>query len=399
MTDTLVPDAGRRGRLLLTQAAALVWGLQFAFLNPALAFFLTDVLGANAGEVGLILALFNASGFVASLIVPAIADRRRDYLGPILTSGFLSLALAASLGLVGSLPWAAVALVVLGGPAGVGSSLLFAHLNAAGDSHGEVMSSRAMVSAAWVVGPPLAMMLAGAAGIRSVLVAIAAASVLGIGFIVALRRRSSSVVAPAARPSDEGGPLPMGRLVLVVVTFVALQATNATSTSMMTLFTVHGLGLDPVWGGVALAVAAGIEIPALLLLGRLSARHRPLRLLIVGVIAGGLYYLGIAMVTGVVGLIAVQLLNAWFVATVQGVGMVWFMDIIPRPGIASGLFSNTFRIGAVLSGALIAVSGTAAGYTGMYLLCAALSAFALTVLLVVGRLGRRAVSPGAVSPG
>lgn len=395
-----VPDPGRRARLLLTQSAALVWGLQFAFLNPALALFLTDLLGASAAEVGLVLALFNASGFVASLIVPAIADRRQDYLGPILVSGLLSLALAASLGFVGSLPWAAAALVVLGGPAGVGSSLLFAHLNAAGYSHGEVMASRAMVSAAWVAGPPLAMLLAGAAGIRSVLVAIAAASALGIAFIVALRRRSGQVSAPVALASDGGGPLPMGRLVIVVVAFVALQATNATSTSMMTLFTVRGLGLDAVWGGLALAVAALIEIPALLLLGRLATRVRPLRLLVVGVIAGTLYYAGIAFVTGVVGLIAVQLLNAWFVATLQGVGLVWFMDIIPRPGIASGLFSNTHRIGAVLSGGVIAVSGTAAGYAGMYLLCAALTGFALAVLLVVGRLGRAGapVGPGESRP-
>ena len=69
---------------LLVPSAALLWGLQFAFLNPALALLLVALYDASAGEVGTVLAVYNASGFVASLLVPAHADRQREYLRPML---------------------------------------------------------------------------------------------------------------------------------------------------------------------------------------------------------------------------------------------------------------------------------------------------------------------------
>ena len=47
-------------------------------------------------------------------------------------------------------------LVVLGGPAGVGSSLLFAQLKHTGAGVSEVVNTQAIVSVARVAGPPLA---------------------------------------------------------------------------------------------------------------------------------------------------------------------------------------------------------------------------------------------------
>ena len=118
-------------RRLLVPSAALLWGLQFALLNPILAVLLVAVFDATAAQVGLVLAVYNASGFVASLILPAYADRRHDYVRPMLACAILTLALAGLLALTTSLPVAVCALVALGGPAGVGNSLLFAQLNTA----------------------------------------------------------------------------------------------------------------------------------------------------------------------------------------------------------------------------------------------------------------------------
>jgi MFS transporter, SET family, sugar efflux transporter len=71
---------------LLIPSAALLWGLQFAFLNPALALLLV-ALDATAAEVGWVLAVYNASGFVASLVLPAYADRKGNYLWPLRCAG------------------------------------------------------------------------------------------------------------------------------------------------------------------------------------------------------------------------------------------------------------------------------------------------------------------------
>jgi hypothetical protein len=48
---------------LLIPSAALLWGLQFAFLNPALALLLVALFDATAAEVGWVLAVYNGSGF------------------------------------------------------------------------------------------------------------------------------------------------------------------------------------------------------------------------------------------------------------------------------------------------------------------------------------------------
>ncbi|MFH8251479.1 MFS transporter [Microbacterium sp. B2969] len=373
-----------RHATMLAQAAALAWGLQFAFLTPTLALLLTDLLGATAAQVGLVLALYNASGFVASLIVPAWADRRHEYLTPMVVCGILTLALAVALALAGTIPIAAIALIVLGGPAGTGASLFFAHLRAAGWGRSAVMGARAMISVAWVAGPPLAMLLAGTFGTRSILVALVVIAIAGIVLIVAMRRGGTDPGTAAVQADQQSTPLSRVRITGVLAAFVALQATNAAITSVMTLFAVDDLGLNPIWGGIALGVAALAEIPALFLLGRLSTRFGPVALLIVGSTVGIAFYAVMAVVHDPVTLVLAQLLNAWFFATVAGVGLTWFQDIIPRPGLASGLFTNTRRIGSILAGGLIALAGTSAGYSGTFVACAAVTATALVLIVAVG---------------
>ncbi len=82
-------------RRLLVPSSALLWGLQMAFLSPALALILVDLYGATTTEVGWVLAIYNVSGFVASLLFPAYADKKQDYLGPMLACGVLTLVLAS----------------------------------------------------------------------------------------------------------------------------------------------------------------------------------------------------------------------------------------------------------------------------------------------------------------
>ena len=140
---------------------------------------------------------------------------------------------------------------------------------------------------------------------------------------------------------------------MIVAAFIALQAANSAAVSIMSLFVTETLGLDVMWAGVALGVAAGLEIPALLLIGRLSYRFSKLRLIASGCVVGTVYYAAMVFVPGPVLLIGLQVLDAWFFAVVAGVGLTLFQQIIPRPGLASGLFVNTRRLGAIVSGAVI----------------------------------------------
>ncbi len=345
---------------------------------------------ATPGEVGVVLAVYNASGFLASLAVPAYADRRQDYLRPLLGCGVLTVALAALMASTTSLPVAVAGLVLLGGPAGVGVSLLFAELKHVGAPSSDIVHTRAYISFAWVAGPPLAAAIIGGLGNRAVLLAIAAVAVLNVATTaVMLRVRShpSAAPSPAVDPAaEEGTTPPRTGVALLVVAFIALQASNAAAVSVMSLFVTARLGLDLAWAGVTLGVAAALEIPALLLLGRLTGRIPELPLIVSGCFAGISYYTAMTFVDGPVLLIGLQPLNAWSFAVVAGAGLTLFQRVIARPGLASGMYTNTRRLGAVVSGPVLGLgSVTALGYSGVFVACAALTTAALVVLGAVSR--------------
>jgi len=110
-------------------------------------------------------------------------------------------------------------------------------------------------------------------------------------------------------------------------------------------------------------------------------------LIATGCVAGIAYYAAMTYVSGPVLLIGVQVLNAWFVAVVAGVGLALFQQVIPRPGLATGLYTNARRIGAVCSGPLIAFGSlTVLGYRGVFAACAALTVLALILIVVARRM-------------
>lgn len=377
---------------LLVPSTALIWGLQIAFLNPALALILVSLYDATTTEVGVVLAVYNASGFIASLVVPAYADRHGDYLRPMVGCGVLTLLLALLLASTTSLPVAVLALVLVGGPASVGSSLLYAHLRHAGARSADIVNTRAIVSVAWVGGPPLATLIIGILGERAILLALAAVSVLGITATAALsaqhRRTLASESSAGAKATFEEEDLGLNRtaVFLVVAAFVLLQAGNATVTSILTVYVTETLHVDVVWAGIALGVAAGLEVPALILIGRLSSRYSSFGLLTTGTLAGIAYYLGVAATPGPVLLLILQPLNAWAFAAIAGVGLPLFQQMIPRPGLSTGLYMNTRRIGAIVSGPLIALGSlTVFGNRGIFVGCAVVTAAALVVISVVSR--------------
>jgi MFS transporter, SET family, sugar efflux transporter len=374
---------------LLIPSSAMLWGLQFAFLNPALALLLVTLFNATAADVGWVLAVYNASAFLASLVVPAYADRKRNYLAPMLACGVLTLSLCGLLAATTSLPIAVVGLITLGGPAGVGTSLLFAHLRHSGASVTDSMNTRAIVSFAWVAGPPLATFIMGALGNRAILIAIGAVAVLNIGttaIMISGQQRSPAAREASASSLGHGEPMSKGTIAVIFLGFIALQAANSSAVSIMSLFVTERLGLDLRWAGVILGVSAALEIPALLLVGRLGRRLSSRSLLISGCIAGIAYYAAMAVANNPAVLVALQILNAWQFAMVAGVGLTLFQRIIPRPGLASGLFANAARLGAIVSGAVISTgSTTSLGYQGVFAASAGLTLLALVLLSIAGR--------------
>lgn len=381
------------GRLLLP-ASALLWGLQFAFLNPAIGIILVTLYDATPAEVGLSLAAYNVSGFVSTLVVPTRADRSGDYLVPMLWCGALTVALTSALALSTTLAPAVLALVALGGPAGVGIGLLFAHQRSAGASVPEMMRTRAVFSFSWVAGPPLAAFLMGLLGNRSVLWAIAGVAVVGMaitGVMIRARSRSGDAPAMAAGPADRlVDAVRRPGVPLLVVALVVLMAAGSAAVSALPLLVTQQLGLDVIWSGIALGVAAGLEIPVLLALGRVAHRYGQRRLVAGGCAAGVAYFVTMTFCAGPVVLVGAQPLNAVFVAAVSGLGLTLVQDVVGRPGLASALFMNTNRIGAIIAGPVLAIGGLRGpGYSGVFAVCACLVVVGLSLLVLERARSRR----------
>ena len=68
----------RAGDRTLIPVAALLWGLQFAFLNPSIGLLLASLYDASAAQVGWALAAYNISGFVSTMIVTPPAGSRQS---------------------------------------------------------------------------------------------------------------------------------------------------------------------------------------------------------------------------------------------------------------------------------------------------------------------------------
>jgi MFS transporter, SET family, sugar efflux transporter len=383
---------------LLVPSSALLWGLQFALLSPALAIILVTLYDASTADMGWSLAIYNAGGFIASLLIPAWADRRRSYLLIMLGCGLLTIALAGALAAVTTLPLATVALVVLGGPAGLGTTMLFAHLRDAGASTSRIVNTRAIISVAWMGGPPLASLIIGWFGGRGILAALVVIAILNIAMTVAMmshRKRGdgSAPTSPTARSATHLPPQGRAATVLIVAAFVFFQATNATAMTFMAIYVTQTVGLPILWAGITLGVAAALEVPALIIVGRLGDRISHLTLVAVGAIAGIAYYLGLAAVTEPVLLLSLQLLNAISFAAISGIGLALFQDLIPGAGLSTGLYMNTRRIGSIVSGPIIALGALPLiGQRGIFLACAILTLAGLGLVDIARRAAATTVS-------
>jgi len=371
---------------------SFLWGLQFSFVNPSLALLLASVYGASTAQVSLALAISSAAGLLAAWLIPRWCDRRADYIRPLIGCGIAMIGLCLVLGLSSSLPLAVLGLVVFGAPAGVGVALLFGFVSHTGGPPSEVVRTRAVFSASWVAGPPVASGIIALAGGHALVWVLAGVTVVNIAVTTRLLR--ARVVADVAPSPVRTTPARVPRTVvaLLVVAFALLATINSATVSITTLFVSDDLGLSPLWGGVALGVAAGLEVPVLLLIGRHHGRLRDLTLLTFACVLCAGYGATMALAHSGLVVIAAQLFNAGFVAIIAGAGLTLFQALIPGPSTAAGAFSNAQRLGGLLAGPLIGLASVAGGLRTVFAAGVLVALVSLVVLRLVARLGRREVS-------
>jgi SET family sugar efflux transporter-like MFS transporter len=360
-------------------------GSAMAVVLPFLSLFLSTAVRAGPIQVTVFLVVGPLAGVVAATLLGRWSDRwpiRRALLIGASTAGLIGMGLTAFVRNY----WILLALTVSATAlAGAMFPQTFAYarqvLARTGGKQAAlgISSLRTVFSLAWVAGPPLGAVLLHAGGF-TVLFGVAA-GLYALSALVAVGWLGEPEPGGPPKAPDSRRIPASHTLLLSAVAFTMLQTPLTLAVQALPLFISTDLGGDVRDAGLILGLCAALEIPLMLGLGALAARIRLRLLVLAGAGCGVGYYALVAVSSSVWMLAAAQLLDALFIAAVSGLGIAYMQDLLPQsPGQATTLFTNSFPIGAMLSGPLFGLAQHF-GYRLGYVMAASLCLAGLTVLL------------------
>lgn len=367
---------------------AFMMGVAGALQAPTLSLFLSREVGAQPFWVGLFYTVNAIAGILVSLTLAKRSDNRGDRRKLIMFCCLMAIGNALLFAFNRHYLTLITCGVLLASLANTAMPQLFALAREYADSSARevVMFSsvmRAQLSLAWVIGPPLAFMLAlnyGFTIMFSIAAAIFAVSLVLIAFMLpSVARVEQPVDASAAQVN--GWQDKNVRMLFIASTL--MWTCNTMYIIDMPLWISVELGLSDKLAGVLMGTAAGLEIPAMILAGFYVKRFGKRRMMIAAVAAGVLFYVGLIFFHSRTALLALQLFNAVFIGIVAGIGMLWFQDLMPgRAGAATTLFTNSISTGVILAGVIQGAVAQSFGHFAVYWVIAAIS---VVTLVMTGR--------------
>jgi SET family sugar efflux transporter-like MFS transporter len=408
MTLEPAPRPRSVGRTLLPLAFVfLAVGISTAMVGPFLSLFLSTEVGVGPLAVTVFLVATPLAGVLAATLAGRLSDRRpirRRIMIAASGAGLVGTGLAA---FVREYPLLLALSLTVFAFAGTlyPQSFAYARQVLTRDDPDRaaiaISALRTVFSLAWVAGPPLAAVLLDAGGFRLVYGAASVTYVLS-GLVAVFFLKELPAAAPRAKgedgvtaPVERLGPEPSRRVLwLTVAAFVLLQCPLMLGIQAMPLYISHDLGGQVSDAGLILGLCALLEIPLMLTFGWLATRVRLRTLLVFGACCGISYETLASLATGVSLLVAAQIVNALFIAAVNGLGISYMQDMLPgHPGRATTMFTNSFPIGAVLAGPIFGLAQEF-GFRWAYVINVGLCVTGLAVLLVARPPARSPASTG-----
>ncbi|EAX8243144.1 MFS transporter [Salmonella enterica] len=367
---------------------AFMMGVAGALQAPTLSLFLSREVGAQPFWVGLFYTANAIAGIGVSLALAKRSDSRGDRRKLIMFCCLMAIGNALLFAFNRHYLTLMTCGVLLASLANTAMPQLFALAREYADSSARevVMFSsvmRAQLSLAWVIGPPLAFMLAlnyGFTAMYSIAAVIFAVSLVLIALMLpSVARVEQPVDAPLAQVN--GWQDKNVRMLFIASTL--MWTCNTMYIIDMPLWISAELGLSDKLAGVLMGTEAGLEIPAMILAGFYVKRFGKRRMMIVAVAAGVLFYVGLIFFHSRTALLLLQLFNAIFIGIVAGIGMLWFQDLMPgRAGAATTLFTNSISTGVILAGVIQGAVAQSFGHFAVYWVIAAIS---VVTLVMTGR--------------
>ncbi|MDB2181388.1 sugar efflux transporter [Citrobacter farmeri] len=367
---------------------AFMMGVAGALQAPTLSLFLSREVGAQPFWVGLFYTVNAIAGIGVSLALAKRSDSQGDRRKLILFCCLMAVGNALLFAFNRHYLTLITCGVLLASLANTAMPQLFALAREYADSSARevVMFSsvmRAQLSLAWVIGPPLAFMLAlnyGFTVMFSIAATIFALSFILIAFMLPSVAR---VEQPADVPVSQAGGWQDKNVRMLFIASTLMWTCNTMYIIDMPLWISAELGLPDKLAGILMGTAAGLEIPAMILAGFYVKRFGKRRMMVTAVAAGVLFYLGLIFFHSRQALLILQLFNAVFIGIIAGIGMLWFQDLMPgRAGSATTLFTNSISTGVILAGVIQGAVAQSYGHFAVYWVIAAIS---LVTLVMTGR--------------
>ncbi|MCP2229744.1 sugar efflux transporter [Erwinia aphidicola] len=375
-------------RSLAFLVVAFISGLAGALQTPTLSLFLTSEVQVRPFMVGLFFTFNAVIGILVSQLLARYSDRKGDRKTLILYCCLLGA--LASLLFAWNRSYFVLLLVgvLLSSFGSSATSQMFALAREHADKTGResVMFSsvmRAQISLAWMIGPPLAFALALGYGFRTMYLTAAIAFVLCaviVRYLLPSMRKKTLVTAmPVQAPRQH-----RRATLTLFIACTLMWSCNGLYLITMPLYVVNELHLPEKLAGIMMGLAAGLEIPIMLLAGYYARRFGKRLLMRIAAVAGLLFYAGTLLFDGEMQMLVLQGLNAVFIGILAGIGMIYFQDMMPgQAGAATTLFTNSTRMGWIVGGALAGAVAQFWSYHGVLWFAVVMMAAAIACLLRV----------------
>ncbi|END0375478.1 sugar efflux transporter SetA [Escherichia coli] len=362
---------------------AFMMGVAGALQAPTLSLFLSREVGAQPFWIGLFYTVNAIAGIGVSLWLAKRSDSQGDRRKLIIFCCLMAIGNALLFAFNRHYLTLITCGVLLASLANTAMPQLFALAREYADNSARevVMFSsvmRAQLSLAWVIGPPLAFMLALNYGFTVMFSIAAGIFTLSLVLIAFMLPSVARVELPSENALSMQGGWQDSNVRMLFVASTLMWTCNTMYIIDMPLWISSELGLPDKLAGFLMGTAAGLEIPAMILAGYYVKRYGKRRMTVIAVAAGVLFYTGLIFFHSRMALMTLQLFNAVFIGIVAGIGMLWFQDLMPgRAGAATTLFTNSISTGVILAGVIQGAIAQSWGHFAVYWVIAVISVVAL----------------------
>ncbi|XWJ91573.1 sugar efflux transporter [Phytobacter ursingii] len=372
---------GRRlnGVFIAFMIVAFMIGVAGALQAPTLSLFLSREVGAQPFWVGLFYTVNAIAGILVSLGLAKRSDQQGDRKKLIMFCCLMAVGNALLFAFNRHYLTLITCGVMLASLASTAMPQLFALAREYADSSARevVMFSsimRAQISVAWVVGPPMAFMLALNYGFTAMYSIAAGIFVISLVLVALWLPSVKRIEQPADIAVTEVSGWGNKNVRMLFIASTMMWTCNTMYIIDMPLWISSELGLPDSLAGVLMGTAAGLEIPAMILAGYYVKRFGKRKMMVSAVAAGGVFYVGLIVFHSREALLGLQIFNAIFIGIIAGIGMLWFQDLMPgRAGSATTLFTNSISTGVILAGLIQGALAQSFGHAKVYWVIAVLS--------------------------